>query len=123
LPAVVVPRHRFRFGVRDVNHVVLVDVDTAWPAVLLPLFDEGAVLIEDLNPVVIAIADEQTAARIHREAVRLIELAGPGAKLAPFLDELAGLVELEDPVVAGAVALRDEDVAVCRGDDVVGLIE
>src|SRR5206468_11403777 len=52
-----------------------------------------------------------------------VELAGPVARLAPLPDGLPGLVELQDPIVAGAVALGDEDGAVRRGDDVVRLIE
>ena len=64
-------------------HVVLVDVDAARPAELRPLLDELAVLIEDLDAVVAAVADEQAAPRIHRERVRLIELARPGARACP----------------------------------------
>src|SRR5262249_50464296 len=80
-------------------------------------------LVEDLNPVVVAIADEQTSTRIHRQRVRLIELTGAAAVLAPLLDQLSSLVELQHAVVAGAVAFGDEDVAVGCGDDVVRLIE
>src|SRR5262249_41583210 len=67
LPAVVVLRHGFGFGVGDVDGVLLVDVDAARPAVLRPLLDERAVLIEDLDAVVVAIADEQAAARVERQ--------------------------------------------------------
>src|SRR5712691_5757772 len=59
LPAVVIARDRFRFRVRGVEVVVLVDVDAARPAELLPLIEEREVLIEDLDAIVVAIADEQ----------------------------------------------------------------
>ena len=88
-----------------------------------PLGQEVAVLIEDLNPVVVAIADEQPALRVHRERVRLIEFVGARAVLAPCLDELAVLRELEQVIVAGAVAFGHEDVAVGRDEDGVRLIE
>ena len=39
------------------------------------------VLVEDLDAVVLAVADEQPAARIHRDRVRLAELA----RAVPFL--------------------------------------
>src|SRR5580765_7841325 len=94
LPAVVIARHRARFRVGDIQDVVL-DEDAAWAAELAELFDELALLIEDLNPVVVAIADEQASLRVERERVRLIDLAGAGAQLAPLLEELAGLVELQ----------------------------
>src|SRR2546427_12302202 len=122
-PAIVVARDRLRFGIGDVNIVLLVDEDAARTAELLPLGDELAVLIEDLDAVVIAIADEEAFARIHRERVRLIEFTGRGAELAPLLDELAGLVELQDAVVARTVTLGHEDVAVGCHQHVVRLIE
>src|SRR2546426_10580556 len=55
--------------------------------------------------------------------MRPIELTGAGAELAPLLDELARLVELQDAVVPRAVSFRNEDVAVGRDQDVVRLIE
>jgi len=68
---------------------------------------------------------ESTAAgRIHRQAVRHIELARPLALLAPLLDVLAVLVELDDAVVGvAAVAIGDEDVAVGRHQDVGRCVE
>ena len=95
------------------------------PAELLPLPEELAVLIEDLEPHVAAVGDEETAARIEGETVRRAELAGRGAELAPRLDELSVFRELVDPRhgarrrvrILAAMALGDEDVAVrCRRD-------
>ena len=112
LPARVIPRDRARLGVGDVDVVALVDEDPARPAELRPLLDEVAVLIEDLNAVVVAVADEQPPFGIERERVRLIEFARAGAGLAPALDQLAVLRELQDLRLALTVALRDEDLAV-----------
>ena len=67
------------------------DGDAARPAELPPLGDELAVLIEDLDAVVLAIADEQPAARVHRDGVRLADLAGARSLRAPLLDERAVL--------------------------------
>ena len=89
---------RARLGVGDVEHVVLVDEDAARPAELRPLVDELAVLVEDLDAVVAAVADEQAALRVERERVRLVELARRRCRTCPnVLMQLAGLVELENP--------------------------
>ena len=45
----------------DIDHVVLVDGDAARPAELLPLGEELALLIEDLDAVVGAVGDEQAS--------------------------------------------------------------
>src|SRR5262245_4335033 len=58
-----------RFGVGDVDRVVLGDEYAARPAELPPLVEKAAVLIEDLDAVVLAIGDEQPAARVDRDAV------------------------------------------------------
>src|SRR5207249_10396707 len=97
----------------------------------LRLLQELPVLIEDLQPHVAAIGDEQTTPRIEREAVRRTEFAGRGAELAPRLDEFAVLRELRDSCdgvrrgvrVLPAVSFGDEDVTVRRRHDVVGFGE
>src|SRR5258708_2384804 len=58
--------------------------------------------------------------------MRLIELAGRRAARAPLLDELSGLIELDDPRAragGAAVPLANENVAGRVRDDVVRLIE
>src|SRR5215470_5593673 len=99
LPAVVISRDRLGFGIRDIDHVALVDEDAARPAELGPLVDELAILIENLDAVVAAVANEQAALRVHRDRVRPVKFAGARAFLAPGLDELAVLRELHDPRV------------------------
>src|SRR5437867_12513814 len=65
-------RSRLRLRIGDVDRVLLVDIDPARTTELLPLRDERAVLVEDLNPVVVAIADEEAAARVQdRKSTRL----------------------------------------------------
>src|SRR6266849_2898207 len=104
-----------RLRVGDVENVVLVDPDAARPAELLPLGEELAVLVEDLEAAVGAVGDEQTAGGIEREPMRHIEFAGCGAFLAPRLDELAVSGELDDAGIGlVAVAVGDEDIAVRR---------
>jgi hypothetical protein len=51
----------FRFRIGDINDVIPVDEDAAGPAELRPLVDEVAVLIEYLDAVVAAVAEEQPA--------------------------------------------------------------
>ena len=76
LPAVVVLGNGFRFGIGDVDDVVSVDEDAARPAELVPLIEEVAVLVEDLDAIVLAVADEQPAARVDGDRVRHVELTG-----------------------------------------------
>lgn len=79
---------------------------------LPPLVEERAVLIEDLDPVVLAIADEQASTRVHRDRVRLAELAAPLSLPAPFLDVLAVLCEPHHAIVLPvAMAVGDEEIA------------
>src|SRR6266446_780308 len=109
---------RLRIG--DVDGVVLVDPDPARPAELLPLGEELAVLVEDLEAAIGAVGDEQAPGRIESEPVRHVEFARALAFLAPRLDELAVTGELDDAGVGlVAVPVGDEDIAV-RGDDHVG---
>src|SRR5262249_59949419 len=86
-----------RLRVRDVEDVTLVDVDAAGPSELLPLLEELAVLVEDLDAVVRAVGHEQPPLRIQGQAVRSVELARAGALLAPGLDERPVLRELHTP--------------------------
>src|SRR6267378_2065686 len=104
---------RARLRIRNIDDIVLVDVDAARAAELRPLVDEVAVLIEDLDAVVAAVAKEQPAARVHRQRVRAVDLAGCAALLAPGLDELAGLVELDDAGIGvAAVTVGNDNVAI-----------
>src|SRR2546428_11612206 len=57
------------FGVGHVHRVVLRDEDAARAAELPPFVEERAVLIEDLDAVVLAIPNEETPARVHRDRV------------------------------------------------------
>src|SRR6185295_18425973 len=71
---------------------------------LEPLRDELAVLVEDLDAVVLTVADKQPAPGIEDECVDKVELAGAHAFLPPRLDEPAALVELRDRRATGAGA-------------------
>src|SRR5699024_4739723 len=110
-------------GIGDVDHVIAVDIDTAWTAELWPFLDERAIPVEDLDAIVAAIANEQAPLRIEGERVRLVELAGARSFLSELAQVLAGSVEHDDARIVSAVPLADEDVAVGVGDDIVGLIE
>src|SRR5229473_3385709 len=73
LPAVMVPGNGFGLGIRDIDHVVLVDEDPARPAELVPLVEEVALLVENLDAIVVAVADEQPSARIHRQGMGSVD--------------------------------------------------
>src|SRR6266436_4823024 len=93
-----------RFGVGHIDHVVVVDVHAAWPAKLEPLGNESAVLVKNLDAVVLTVADEQPAAGIESQGMNDIELAWAHPFLSPCLEELSVFVELHDPRVTGAGA-------------------
>src|SRR5258708_39571602 len=106
-----------RFGIRAIEHVILVDEEAARAPKLFPLGDELAVLIEDFDAVVAAVGDEQAAGRIHRQRVRQGKLPRAAAVLAPCGDELAFFGALHDPrTVCTATAVADEDIAI-GGDE------
>src|SRR5262249_21769163 len=61
---------------------------------------------EFLDAVVAAVGDEDVAARIHRDAYRISELADPAAEATPRGDEDSDIVEYLDAVAA---EVDDED--------------
>src|SRR5215469_8569385 len=112
----------FRIG--DVDGVIASDVNAAGTAELFPLGEKFPVLVENLDAVVYAIADEQAALRVERDGVRLMKLAGTRSFAPPGLDEFSVLRKFDDAIVAGfAMAIGDEDVAIGRDYDVRGLVE
>ena len=76
-----------RFGVSHIDGVVGVDVDPARASELEPAFHEVAVLVEDLNAVVVAIPDEEPALGVELQRVKTRELVGaarPEARYTPL---------------------------------------
>src|SRR5688500_2500452 len=67
--------HIVGFRVGDVNLIPRVEEDAARPPELRPLREELPFLVEELDPVVRAIAHEDAAARVHRNGVERAELA------------------------------------------------
>src|SRR4029450_9192031 len=111
------PIPRFRVGYVE-SVAAFVDIKAAGPAELKPLSDELAVLVEDLNAVVLSIADDKASPRIDGQRVNDVELARTHTLPAPGLDELAVLVEFHDARVAdGCAAAR---VAVADGEIELG---
>ena len=116
---------RLRIGA--VEHVVLVDEDAAQAAELLPLLEELAVLVEDLEPDVAAVGDEEpSAANRWRGRAAMRNSPGPEPSFPSDLMNLPSLVNFEIRATVSAAHWRsvrmpvgDEDVAVGRHDDVV----
>src|SRR4029450_11757480 len=96
--------HVGRAGLRigRVQKTRTIECDAARTPPLFPLGDELPLLVEDLDAAVAAIRNEKASLRIEDEAVRRLELARSRSLLAPRLDELSFLVELDDARVAGA---------------------
>ena len=113
-----------RFGVGDVQDVVLVDIEAAGTAELRPLVEKLPILVENLDAVVGAVADKQTSFGIEGQRVGRIEVTRRSSFFPPRLDELAVFRELNDARVGvPAVPIGDEDIAVGGDDHVRGLIE
>src|SRR5207249_10298586 len=60
---------RVRLMIGYVKDIVAVDVDPARPAELLPLCEEFAILVEDLDAIVAAVADEDPSLRIDGDGM------------------------------------------------------
>src|SRR5437879_13583504 len=103
------------FRIRDVQHIIPVNENPAWAAELLPLGNEAAVLVEDLDAVILAVAHEKASPRVECQSMRTVEFACPRPLLSPGFDELSVPIEFHDPGVGGggtAVAVGNKDVAV-----------
>src|SRR6185369_5434527 len=70
--------HGVRLRVGHIQHVIF-DVEAAGPAELLPFRDKLALLIKNLDAIVIAVGDEQPSLGIEGQTVRNIELARTSA--------------------------------------------
>src|SRR6185369_15907800 len=124
-PIQVEPQDLTREAVDHV-HVLAADVETAWQPLVLDLSDELAVLVEELDSLVLAIGDPHQAFRVDGDAVSDLESTGTGSLAAPRLDELAVLVELQHARVAlgtRRVPLRDEDVSIAGEHHIIRLIQ
>ena len=112
-------------GVTRIENIVLVYVEAAGLAELLPFGEALAVLVVNQDQAVAAIGDEDAALAVHRQAVAAVEGNNALAAQVPGLEELARLVELHDArrQVRQFMAVSDEDVAIGRGDDVRRLVE
>src|SRR6185436_3222240 len=86
------------FRVRDIDGVVPGDEDAARPAELPPFVEVLAVLIEDLDPVVLAIPDEQAPARGHRDSMGLGDPPAARNPQPPLPDGPPPLAEPDDAV-------------------------
>src|SRR5260221_2486398 len=75
---------------------MLVDKNSARPAELLPLLKVVSILVENLNPVVVAIADEQAPFGIEGQAMRQVEFPRAGSFFPPRLDEFPIFRKLHD---------------------------
>src|SRR5258707_1872677 len=92
---------------------MLVDKNSARPAELLPLLNVVSVLVENLNPVVVAIADEQAPFGIEGQAMRQVEFARAGSFFPPRLDELSVFRKLHDAVVGiAAVSIGNKNITI-----------
>src|SRR5438105_3548286 len=103
------------FRISDVQHIIPVNEDSARAAELFPLGNETAVLVKDLDAVILAIAHEKASPRVECQSMRTVEFACPRHLLSPGFHELPVPIEFHDPGVGGggtAVAVGNKDVAV-----------
>src|SRR5204863_2720736 len=86
-----------------------------------PLLQEAALLIENLNPVVLAVADVDSSLRVDPDRMRSLELARPRARGAPREQELAVFIELHYAMVA--ISIGHEKIAIRGECDISRTIE
>ena len=82
--------------VRKPEVLVRVDEQTARRAGMLGFAKIGAVGVEHLDALIVAVSHVQQPLGVDRDRMRDVELARTGPLLAPGLDEVAVLVELDD---------------------------
>src|SRR5438552_11739243 len=97
----------------DDGDAARIEYELRRPLHLGPLSEELTVGTEDLDPIVLAIAHEDAAIRVDRDAVRDHELAGTAAGLTPRPAELA----LRREVMHARVPVAIRDVEVTAGRD------
>src|SRR5205085_6179519 len=87
-------------------------------AELVPLSNECALRVEDLDAVVATVPKKQSAARIHCKRMRAVDLAGSRTFFPPGLDEFAVLGKLHDARIGiSAVPVGNENIAVALHED------
>src|SRR5271169_1822841 len=85
-----------------------------------------AVLVEDLDAVVLAIAHEKASLGVERQGVRNVEFAGALAFFSPGFYKFPGLIEFHDAGVGGwrdAMTVGDKNIAIGSDGDFGGLIK
>src|SRR5678815_1933286 len=112
--------HTFRrLRVGSVDDVILVERETTRSAEVIVFRNEPAVLGQNLDPVIVAIGNDQPALRIKLNRVWSAELARARAGLTDDSEELSVLIEYgnpphEVPIGDVGMTLRHVDVAVAR---------
>src|SRR3954465_6517428 len=109
--------------VRKPEVLVRIDEQAARRSGMLGFPEIRAVRIEHLDALVVAVSHVQQPLGVDRDRMRDVELSRTGALLAPRLDEVAVLVELDDLGLAASMALDHEDIALRPERHVVGLVE
>ena len=107
-------------GVADVDRLILGDVDAKRRPEVLPLAQEVAIRIEDLDAKVLAVANVDEPLFVHGDPVGQVELAFAGTGPAPGLHETPLFGKLHD---ARVVAVRDIDLPTGTEADIGGSVE
>src|SRR3954468_5638746 len=112
-----------RVGIGDIKHRIGPggQADRLRVSEIADLRLEGAVVVEDLDAVVVAVGDIDIALRVDRDAADVVELALSAALLAPALHELAVFVEFGDARIA--LAVGDENIALGVPSDIGRTVE
>src|SRR5262249_42821054 len=115
----------FRFGIRDIKHVVLVDEDSARPSELFPRGHKFTVLVEDHDAAVAPIRDKKPALTIKSEHVGSLQFAVARTQMTEGFDQLPHFIKFVNSRITEGrrMAFRDEDVAVWRKGNSRGAVE
>jgi hypothetical protein len=79
-----------------IDQAILADRNVGRPQHIGPHGEIIAGAIEELEAVILAIADDHILLRVERDAVRQVELARPGADIAPAVEQIALRIEVMD---------------------------
>src|SRR4051794_9668073 len=109
--------------VRKPEVLVPIDEQAARCSRMLGFPEIRAVGVEHLDALVVAVSHIQQSLGVDRDRMRDVELPRAGPLLAPRLDEVAVLVELDDLGLAAPMALDHENLALRPERHVVGFVE
>src|SRR5580698_3433260 len=107
------------------KYVLVADLKRAGQSGILHLFKERAVLVENLNSLILPVRDPEPSLSIHCDAMRHVKFTGRAPLAAPGLQESSVLVEFQHAriALARAVPLYQKNIAIAAKGQIIWLVQ